>query len=255
MRVLYRASVMFLLSTTSLFAQGVAIPDTPFDNFHILTPDPAQARDWYIAHLGAVAAPTAGMAHIGPTLVVFLRNATAKPSAGGAIDHVAFSTPAVDAKASELEASGATRIAVAPNMTAPSSRFLRDPWGVTIELVDDPATRGLHHFHLHVREATAALDWYKATLGGERRRFEQFDGLRFGTMWLLASESADVTAASADRALQHVAWRVADIDRARTLLVERGVKVGEIRPYQDVRFATFESPSGARVEIIARPQP
>src|SRR5215472_19098217 len=99
MRVLCRVSVMFLLSTGSVFAQGVAIPGTPFDNVHILTPDPAKARDWYIAHLGAVAAPTAGMAHIGPTLVVFLRNTTARPSAGSAIDHVAFSTPAVDAKA------------------------------------------------------------------------------------------------------------------------------------------------------------
>lgn len=255
MRMLCRVSMTCLLSTTPAFAQGVAIPDTPFDNFHILTPDPAQTRDWYIAHLGAIASPTEGMAHIGPTLVVFLRNATAKPSTGSAIDHVAFSTPAVDAKASELEAAGATRLTVASNMAAPSSRFLRDPWGVTIELVDDPATRGLHHFHLHVRGARAALDWYQATLGGERHQFEQFDGLRFGTMWLLASESSDVMAASADRAIQHVAWRVADIDRARTLLIEREVKVGDIRPYQDVRFATFESPSGARVEIIVRPQP
>jgi hypothetical protein len=246
---------MFLLLTGSVFAQGVAIPDMPFDNFHILTPAPAQTRDWYITHLGAVAAPTAGMAHIGPTLAVFLRNATAKPSAGSAIDHVAFSTPAVEAKARELEASGATRIVVASNLAASSSRFLRDPWGVTIEILDDPATRGLHHFHLHVRGAHAAIDWYQMTIGGERRQFEQHDGLRFGAMWLLASESADVTAPSADRAIQHVAWRVADIDRARTLLLAHDVKVGEIRPYQDVRFATFESPSGGRVEIIARPQP
>ena len=179
----------------------------------------------------------------------------AKPSEGSAIDHVAFSTPIVDAKATELEASGATRLAVASNLTASSSRFLRDPWGVTIELLDDPATRGLHHFHLHVRGARAALDWYQTMIGGERHQFEQFDGLRFGTMWLLVSESADVTAASPERAIQHVAWRVADIDRARTLLVERAVKVGDIRPYEDVRFATFESPSGARVEIIVRPQP
>jgi hypothetical protein len=94
--------VCLALFGSPAFAQGVAVPNLAFDNFHLLTPDPAKAREWYIEHLGATAAPTAGMAYFGKTLVVFLKNDRAQPSAGSAIDHVAFSVADVDAKMSEL---------------------------------------------------------------------------------------------------------------------------------------------------------
>jgi hypothetical protein len=34
--------------------------------------------------------------------------------------------------------------------------------------------------------------------------------------------------------------------------MSKGLKVGDARPYQDVRFAVLEAPSGVRVEIIQR---
>src|ERR1700704_1345678 len=83
------ACLVFVAARPS--AQGVSVAVVGFDNFHILTPNPAETREWYIAHLGAVAAPTAGQAYLGKTLVVFLKNERAQPSTGSTIDHLGLS--------------------------------------------------------------------------------------------------------------------------------------------------------------------
>ncbi len=135
--------------------------------------------------------------------------------------------------------------------------FVQDPWGVKIEMLQDPDVLGLHHMHLRVRDPEATLKWFQQMMGGERAKLKgRIDGLRYGSMWLLAADSGgEATAPSADRAIQHIAWRVPNIDEARTTLIGRGLTVGDARPYQDVRFAILEAPSGVRVEIIQRPQP
>jgi len=248
------AGLMLVAARTS--AQGVSTAAIGFDNMHILTPNPAETRDWYIKHFGLTPSPTAGMAYLGKTLVVFLKNDKAKPSAGSTIDHLAISVADVDAKLKELAADGATITTPAADAPGPfRAGLVRDPSGVTIEILKDPSVIGLHHMHLRVRDPEAALTWFQQMMGGERGKLKgQVDGIRYGTMWLLVSASgSEATAPSADRAIQHIAWRVPNIDGARTTLVNRGMTVGEVRPYQDVRFAVLESPSGVRVEIIQRP--
>jgi catechol 2,3-dioxygenase-like lactoylglutathione lyase family enzyme len=239
-------------------AQGVSVPTVGFDNMHILTPTPPETREWYIKHLGAVAAPTAGMAYLGKTLVVFLKNDKAQPSTGSTIDHLGLSFADVDAKMKELEAAGAKVVTPAKDMPGLfKAGFIQDPWGVKIEVLQDSDVLGLHHMHLRVRDPEATLKWFQQMMGGERAKLKgRIDGLRYGSMWLLAADSGgEATAPSADRALQHIAWRVPNIDEARTTLIGRGLTIGEARPYQDVRFAILEAPSGVRVEIIQRPQP
>jgi catechol 2,3-dioxygenase-like lactoylglutathione lyase family enzyme len=254
-----RRSVCFLACLTLFggpaLAQGIAVPNLAFDNFHLLTPDPAKAREWYVEHLGAAPAPTAGMAYFGKTLVVFLKNDKAQPSAGSAIDHVAFSVADVDAKMRELETAGAKTIAAARDTPGLyKAGFIQDPWGVQIEVLNDPEVLGLHHFHLRVRDPGTLLKWFQEMMGGERMKLKgRMDGIRYGSTWLLVADSGgETTAPSADRAIQHIAWRVPHIDEARATLISRGLKVGDARPYQDVRFAVLEAPSGVRVEIIER---
>jgi catechol 2,3-dioxygenase-like lactoylglutathione lyase family enzyme len=239
-------------------AQGVAVPVAGFDNMHILTPNPAETRAWYISHLGAVASPTAGMAYLGKTLVVFLKNDKAQPSTGSTIDHLGLSFPDADAKIKELEAGGAK--VISPVKEIPGvfkAGFIQDPWGVKIEVLQDPDLPGLHHMHLRVPDPQATLQWFQQMMGGERSKLKgRIDGLRYGPMWLLVADSGgETTAPSADRAIQHIAWRVPNIDDARATLIGRGLTIGAARPYEDVRFAILEAPSGVRVEIIQRPQP
>jgi len=246
------------IATIRTAAQGVSTPAVGFDNMHILSPNPVETREWYMKHLGATVAPTAGQAYLGKTLLVFLKNDKAQPSTGSTIDHIGVSVASADAKMKELEAGGAKVIAAASDMPGLfRAGLVQDPWGVKIEVLQEPDVTGLHHLHLRVRDPEATLAWFQQMMGGERARLKgRLDGLRYGAMWLLVADSGgEATAPSGDRAIQHIAWRVPDIDEARTTLVGRGLKVGDPRPFQNLRFAIFDAPSGVRVEIIQRPQP
>jgi catechol 2,3-dioxygenase-like lactoylglutathione lyase family enzyme/predicted enzyme related to lactoylglutathione lyase len=231
------------------FAQGVSIPTVGIDNMHILSADPARAREWYIKYMGATAAPAAGQAYLGATKLVFLKNEKAQPSAGSTIDHLGLSVADVDAKMKELEAGGARAITSSKEMPGLfAGRFVQDPWGVKIEVLKDPEALGLHHVHLRVRDPEATLVWFQKMMGGERVKSARLNGLRYASLWLLAADS--------DRAIQHIAWRVPNITEARTTLIGRGLKVGDSRPSQGVPgFAFLEDPSGVRIEIIQREQP
>ena len=82
-------------------------PTLPYDHIHLNVPDPSAASAWYENHFGGkriTEAPDRLM--FGSTRFMFLRNATAKPSAGSAIDHIGFSFADLDAKMKEFEAAG-----------------------------------------------------------------------------------------------------------------------------------------------------
>src|SRR5580692_12929040 len=97
-----------MLSTVFLcFAASAAAQTFPYDHIHLNVPDPAAAANWYEKYFGArriTEAPDRLM--FGSTRLLFLKKADAKPSSGGAIDHVAFSFPDVDAKMKEFQAAG-----------------------------------------------------------------------------------------------------------------------------------------------------
>jgi lactoylglutathione lyase len=238
-------------------AQGISTPTVGFDNVHILSPTPVETREWYMKYLGATVAPVAGQAYLGKTLLVFLKNDKAQPSTGSTIDHLGVSVASVDATMKALEAGGATVITAVGDVRGLfRAGVVQDPWGVKIEVLHEPGVTGLHHIHLRVRDSEATLAWFEQMMGGERAKLHgRLDGLRYGPMWLLVDDSgAETTSPSGNRAIQHIAWRVPNIDEARTTLVGRGLQIGEPRPFQDLRFAIFDAPSGVRVEIIQRPQ-
>jgi catechol 2,3-dioxygenase-like lactoylglutathione lyase family enzyme len=258
MKVIPCFCACFALVGLCVFAQGVSIPTVDIDNMHILTPDPARTRDWYIKYLGATAAPAAGQAYLGRTKLVFLKNENAQASTGSTIDHLGLSVADLDAKMKELEAGGAKVVTPAKDTLGLfKAEFIDDPWGVKIEVLTDPELLGLHHVHLRVRDPEATLTWFQQMMGGERAKLKgRLDGLRYGSVWLLASNSGgESTAPSVDRAIQHIAWRVSNIDEARTKLMSLGLKVSDSRPSKDVPgFAFLEDPNGVRIEIIQRLQ-
>src|SRR6187551_207818 len=90
------SGVMLVLAGSGASAQT---PTLPYDHVHLNVPDPAAAATWYEKNFGGkriTEAPDRIM--FGSTRFMFLRNATAKPSTGSAIDHVGFSFPDLDAK-------------------------------------------------------------------------------------------------------------------------------------------------------------
>ena len=110
----------------------------PYDHVHLNVPDPAVASAWYEKNIPGGRRITEAPDRImyGSTRLMFLRNATAKPSAGSAIDHIGFSVADLDAKMKEFEANGVK--IVTPVREVPGLfklGFVEDPWGTRIEIV------------------------------------------------------------------------------------------------------------------------
>jgi catechol 2,3-dioxygenase-like lactoylglutathione lyase family enzyme len=162
------------------------------------------------------------------------------------------SFPDAQARVRDLTAAG-IKATPSPHEGFTNAVFIEDPWGVRIEILQDPAALGFHHVHLNVPDPQAALAWYADKLGGERGTLNGTDGVRFGSVWLLASRSAAPLQPSAERAIMNVAVRVADIQKAFAELKGKGVQVvTEPRQLGTLWYGFIEGPSGVRTELLQR---
>jgi lactoylglutathione lyase len=251
----YGLGLLCAVSASLAFAGEAATPVIGYDNVHIRVSDPVKAVEWYVKHLGATT-PTAGQLYFGKSLIAVVKTTTPQPSTGSVIDHIGLSFPNVDEKANELQLAGA-KMVLSPRDAPGVFRYayIEDPWGVKIELVQDPEMRGFHHVHLRVKDPEATLRWYEQMFGGERAKLKgKVDGLRYSGVWLFAASSgADAVAPSAERAVMSFGLQVPKIDEAAAELHRRGVKFPvEPRQLGDLWYAFAEDPNGVRVELLQR---
>jgi catechol 2,3-dioxygenase-like lactoylglutathione lyase family enzyme len=256
MRKVATMCASFLLAASSFVAAAPAAPNIAIDNVHIRVSDPAQARDWYVKHLGATTSEAATQVFFGKMLIAIVKTDNPQPSAGSAIDHIGLSFPDLDAKMKDLQAAGVK--IVTPMRDVPGLfklGFIEDPWGTKIELVQDTERLGFHHVHLSAPDPEAALKWYEDMLGGQRDKLKgRIDGLRYDGIWLLAAKSAAAPASSGERAVMSVGWTIKDMNQAAAAFKAKGAKtVVEPRAIGKLWYAFFEDPSGARVELLQRP--
>ena len=100
---------LVIWSLLSLCAARTAGAQTtlPYDHVHLAAPDQAAAVEWYRKNLGGqLSAEGKDRVTFGKTRFIFLKNETAQPSAGTAIDHIGFSFADLDAKMKEFQAAG-----------------------------------------------------------------------------------------------------------------------------------------------------
>jgi catechol 2,3-dioxygenase-like lactoylglutathione lyase family enzyme len=245
-----------MLLAAATVAADPAAPNLAIDNVHIRVADPAQAREWYIKHLGATAGEGTQM-YFGKMLIAIVKTDKPQPSAGSAIDHIGLSFADLDTKMKELQAAGVK--VLTPMRDVPGLfkiGFIEDPWGVKIELAQDPERLGFHHIHLSAPDPAASLKWYEDMLGGQRDKLKgQIDGLRYDGIWLLVAKSgATAPVSSGERAVMSVGWTVRDIKQADAAFNARGTRaVVEPRAIGKLWYAFYEDPSGARVELLQRP--
>jgi catechol 2,3-dioxygenase-like lactoylglutathione lyase family enzyme len=225
-----------------------------YDHVHLAAPDQAKATEWYIKNLGARPGDMPDRVLIGRTIFAFNKREGSPPSAGSAIDHIGFSFPNIDAKVKELEAAGAK--VLTPPRDAPNLfrlAFVEDPFGIKIELVQDPDTPGFHHIHLRVPDPEATLKFYVDTFGGQRTKLKgQVDGIRFSNpdLWLLAQKGADA-APSAGRAIDHIGWTTTDTDAQVADARAKGLMIStEPRMVRHLKIAMFDDAAGVRVEVV-----
>ena len=243
-------------------AGAQAPPTLPYDHVHMAVPNPELARDWYMKHLGGNAGESAERVAFEPwtgrrplpVQFLFIKAPDAPPSEGGVIDSVGFSFADVQAKVKELEAAGAT--VRAPARDVPGlwkQAVVVDPWGVTIELVEDRDRLGFHHIALRVPNPEESLTWYANAFGGKRTKLRgRVDALTYGGMYLMVLKGDG--APSQGRAIDHLGWGPASMDAtAADLKGKRVTFTAGPQPKPNAnghRTAYVEGPGGARIELV-----
>jgi catechol 2,3-dioxygenase-like lactoylglutathione lyase family enzyme len=242
-----------MLLLTLVLPKAVRTETFPYDHMHLAVPDPAKAVEWYIANLGAKHGEGADRVLFGRTIFAFLKADNAKPSAGSAIDHVGFSVADVDATMKQLQAAGAKVITPARDVEGLFKvGFVEDPWGIKMELVQDPETPGFHHIHLRVADPEASLKWYVDTFGGERAKLKgRLDAVKYANpnVWLLAAK-ADDAGPSQGHAIDHLGWAVANVGAKVAELTAKGAKPTEPRAVRNLSVAFVDGPGGVRIEMV-----
>jgi len=245
----------------------VGVETYPYDHIHLNVPDPAIASAWYEKNIPGGRRITEAPDRImyGSTRLMFLRNATAKPSAGSAIDHIGFSVTDLDAKMKEWEAAGikvTTPVRDVPKLF--KLAFLEDPWGTRIEVVQDSELLGLHHVHLRAPNPDEAFTWLLDKFGGKRDRLKgTIDGVRydhegFSSVWVLVTKGE--AEPSQGRAIDHIGWRSVGplADTMNALRAKQVTVTSEPRPLTlpngpSINFSYVAGPAGARIELVERP--
>jgi catechol 2,3-dioxygenase-like lactoylglutathione lyase family enzyme len=229
----------------------------PFDHIGLVASAPPKAAAWWIQHLGGGAGVSAERVAYGTAQLIFAGGeAPGSPAApGGVVDHIGISVASVDAKLNELTAAGAKTLE--PPHQDPGlfkAALVEDPWGVRVEIVEDPSALGLHHIHVRAANPAKALKQYQQVLGGERGKLKnRADGLRYGTIWVLVGGPKDFRGpASTSKAVDHLAWRVENVDAEAARVKALGLKVVGPQNIATVRNSFVPGADGEKVELIQR---
>jgi catechol 2,3-dioxygenase-like lactoylglutathione lyase family enzyme len=237
----------------------------PYDHIHLNVPDPDAAFKWYLKNFGGKVNDEApNRINYGTTRLMFLVKKDAiPPSAGGATDHLGFSFADLDAKMKELEANG-VKITTPVRDVAGLFKlgFVEDPWGTRIEVVQDPELLGLHHIHMRAPDPEETFKWLLTNFGGQRTPLKgkidaiKYSAPNFSDMWILVQKGE--AAPTTGRAVDHIGWRVKDLNAKVADLKAKGVTIEtEPRPLNlpnktTIYFAYVSGPSGARIELVQR---
>ena len=228
----------------------------PYDHMHLAAASRAEAMDWYLTHMGAARHELGDRVAFGRITFSWFERATSPSSDGSVIDHIAFSVADLSAALARLQAAGVKVISGVQDVPGLfKAAFIEDPWGVKIELVQDAETPGFHHIHMRLPDPERSFAWYQARFGGERATLKgRVDGLRYDRLWLLIDRATGAPR-SEGRAIDHLGWRVRDIEAAMTSSRGKGDRITmEPRNIRDVRVGVIEDPDGVRIELAQRPQ-
>jgi len=246
-------------------ASLVALPATAlaadYHHVHVTASNATEAVKWYTQYMDCqpLADRDDGVDCDGAQIVFESRPSLGTSQRTG-IDHISFSYADLTAKMAELESVGVRGSGVRLQRFEDGSTlrdvpglfkygFVFDPWGTRIEMVEDADTLGFHHIHLSATDPAETLAWYQDTFGGESARLrDRLDGVKLGDIWLLAMRHEEgIPAATAGRAIDHIAFAVEDLDAAASDMRRSGVEFLEEPAVPD------GGRTNAKLAIIAGP--
>ena len=243
-------------------SSSVLVADKGFanllDHIHLGVPDQVKGAQWYHDHFDGQFTPEGtDRVMFGTSRLLFQMNAAPKPSEGSVLASIGFSVPDVDAKIRELQAAGVTVTTQPTTMGGIHYAQIVDPWGTTIDVVQDSEKLGLHHVHLVASDPDALLDWFAESFGSRVASYRDVvQGINYGGVWVLATEGASLP--SQGHAIDHIGFRPANVDAAAEAMKARNVKVVTeprdltLASGTKMRLAFIEGPGGVRIEMVQR---
>ena len=230
-------ALALIVAASSLVVLPARALAADYHHVHITGSSPSEGVRWYQRHLDCEpVADRPDAADCDGVELIFMVQPTMGSTQGTGVNHIGFSYPDLDAKMAELEAVGVRGSGVRLQRFPDGATvrdipglfkigFIFDPWGTRIEMVEDPEYLGFHHIHLSATDPAATLEWYRDVFGGETDSLRgRLDGLRFGDVWVLASDhGAGTPAATRGRALDHIGFVVPDLDAAAADMRRKGV--------------------------------
>ena len=261
--MMLRIASILVVSLGLLISPAVAVSAQSetmmYDHVHLAVPEPATAAAWYSRHFGGDSVDgRTDRTLIGVTRFIFRQETNARPSEGGAVDHLGFSVMDLNAKLRELEADGA--IITTPRREVdglfPIS-FVVDPWGVRLEIIEDPQHLGFHHIHLRTTEVEATMQAYLNIFGGVRTPMRgSRDAILYpGNVWLMFTNGEGFQTAGS--AIDHLGWRALDLIPKMNEMRSKGATV--TRGPNDLTFENgmihiyfIDGPRDVTIEIVQR---
>ncbi len=228
------------------------------DHIHLAAPDQAKGAEWYRAHFGAEPTPEGpDRMMLGTTRLIFQKTEVPKPSEESVLNLIGFSVADLDATIKKLQADGVKVVMPPMIMQGMKMAQVVDPWGMLIDVVQDPQKLGLHHVYLRSPNPTASLAWFADMFGGKVTKYNgQVEGINYGGVWLLAKKG-DATP-SAGHAFDHIGFRPINVDNAVVAMKAKNVKVTTeprdlvLASGTSMRLAFIEGPDGVRIELVQR---
>ena len=251
------------LLLSGVIVGGIGLPavarGADYHHVHLVATDAAEAKQWYMTHMGCTDFGRANACAVDDTQLIFFEREPSGPSVGTGVDHIGFSFSDLEAKMRSFEAAGVKILNPIREVDGLFKlAFVEDPWGTKIEVVEDDEWLGFHHIHLRSVDPESTLAWYENILGGEQDSLKgRIGGLRYGTVWLLVSRPQEGELVPTEgRALDHLGWQFPDLRSAAEEIKSKGVEFQvEPRPFtnplgQDMLISFVVGPDGVRIEIV-----
>ena len=255
-------------AVTAIIAAPAQTLAADYHHVHITASSPSEGVRWYNRYLDCEpVADRPDAADCDGVELIFVVQPTMGSTQGTGVNHIGFSYPDLTAKMAELEAVGVRGSGVRLQRFPDGSTlrdipglfkigFIFDPWGTRIEMVEDHETLGFHHVHLSASDPTGTLAWYEAVLGGEPASLKgRIDGLRFGDIWVLASQHEGIPATTQGRAIDHIGFVVADLDTAAADIRQEGAEFSQepmvpANGRTSAKQAFLIGPDNVRLEVV-----
>jgi catechol 2,3-dioxygenase-like lactoylglutathione lyase family enzyme len=249
-----------VLILSSFFIPLIATAEPIFSHVHMRVPDTEEAAAWHQELLGGETRPGGPgpfIHHVNGFVGTMSNDGEiAPPSDESVIDHFGIAVTDAAATIAKAREMGAV-IHAEPyeGITAPVVAFFEDPWGVKIEVMEDPVYLGINHIHLFAADADSMKDWFLEVFGGElieERGKGMFHTILYGRdTWVQVTQSPDgQRAPSRNRAIDHMGFTVDSLDDFRGTLKDAGYEPYLERPNppgSDLMF--FIGPEGIHFEI------